>query len=177
MNRPRISIRAIMALVIFMALGSAALRSASPLWASAIFTLTLGVLATAVLGALFSRPSRPFWTRFALFGLGYLMLVFGPWFGDSVKPYLLSTKLIAMGSPEEFSVAGFLSGTVSSPPAKPVPMKVAFNRIHVNQISGLSTQGSPVDFERIGHSLFALLAALLGGVIARSFASGSRDAV
>jgi hypothetical protein len=37
----RISIRGLMVTVVFIAVGTAALRAASPLWASALFTLTL----------------------------------------------------------------------------------------------------------------------------------------
>src|SRR4051794_30069555 len=100
MKRLRISIRALMVLVLFLAVGAAALRSASSVWASFLFTLTIGVLATAILGALFAgRPRRPFWAGVALFGWGSMILAFAPWFHQEVKPHLLTSRLAALAGP------------------------------------------------------------------------------
>ena len=87
--RPRISIGGLMAAILLVALATSALRSASPLWASTIFTMTLGVLATAVLGACFAgRRRRPFSVGFALLGWGYMTLAFGPWFDQAASALL-----------------------------------------------------------------------------------------
>src|SRR6516225_9358652 len=58
------------------------LRSTGRLWISAAAVVTLGLLLTAVLGAIFSRgPERAFWTGFALFGWVCLILVDWDWIG------------------------------------------------------------------------------------------------
>src|SRR4051812_41413088 len=91
----RLSIRTLMAAVVLVAVGTASLRSASELWASLVLTLTLGVLATAIPGALFGgRPRRPFWTGVAVFGWGYPALAFGPWSSGHSRSGLATTALL-----------------------------------------------------------------------------------
>src|SRR5262249_876529 len=81
--------------VLFCGLAVAALRNASDLWASLVFLATLGLLATALVGILQRRArARAFWQGFALFGWGYLVVAFGPWFADSVAPKLPTSHLI-----------------------------------------------------------------------------------
>src|SRR4051812_29116963 len=82
MSRPRVSIAGLMGVVLFIGVGFAALKGASRLWASALFTLTLAVLLGASLGAVARRgPERMAWTGFAVFGWSYLILSFWllPW--------------------------------------------------------------------------------------------------
>jgi hypothetical protein len=92
MTRLRFTLAQLMAAVIFIGLGFAALRSASPLWASAVFTLTVAVLSAAILGAMARRGrARLTWAGFALFGWIYFGTTFGPWAdGNGVKapPYM-----------------------------------------------------------------------------------------
>jgi hypothetical protein len=106
-----------MGAVAVVAFACAALRSASDLWASTALTLAVSLLFVALLGVLFRRgESRAFWTGGALFGWGYLLLVFGPWFNTNVAPHLLSTKLLgfvfenAHSTPASVLVAGAGSG-------------------------------------------------------------------
>jgi hypothetical protein len=92
MTRLRFSLAQLMAAVIFIGLGFAALRSASRLGASAVFTLTVAVLSAAILGAM-ARRGRPrmTWAGFALFGWIYLGTIFGPWAdgnGVTAPPYV-----------------------------------------------------------------------------------------
>src|SRR5690349_14196326 len=77
-----------MAIVLLVGVGVAALRSASVLWSSAVFTLAVAVLSGAVLGAIARRGrSRMTWAGFALFGWIYLGTTFGPWAdGNGVTP-------------------------------------------------------------------------------------------
>src|SRR3954453_22282438 len=80
MTRLRFTLAQLMAAVIFIGLGFAALRSASRLGASAVFTLTVAVLSAAILGAMARRGrARMPWAGFALFGWVYLGTTFGPW--------------------------------------------------------------------------------------------------
>ncbi len=207
MTRPRVSIAGLMAVVLFCGIGIAAVRSASPLWAGVVVTATLGVMASAILGAIFRQGERrAFWVGFALFGWGYLTLAFGPWFATEVKPLLatsigidaLHARLHPMSS---WTTDLVISGTGGVPsnvwPAIAAPIQVQGN-VQVNGSGALMLPGSnlsstqpnglytwlitgapPVgpnqeEFRRIGHCLFALLAAVVGGIIAGRFASGSR---
>lgn len=73
------SIAGLMALVGFVALAFASLRSGSALWASATFTMTLGLLGASVLGAYSCRDAaRMAWMGFGVFGWSYLAFTFGP---------------------------------------------------------------------------------------------------
>ena len=92
MTRLRFTLAQLMATVIFIGLGFAAIRSASLLWASAVFTLTVVVLSAAILGAMARRGrARMTWAGFALFGWIYLGTTFGPWAtvnGVTAPPYV-----------------------------------------------------------------------------------------
>jgi hypothetical protein len=74
MIRYRSSLAGLMAVVIYVAISVAALKSASMLWASVLFTIVVVVLLTTTLSAFFSRS--PFLRGFIVFGWGYLALAF-----------------------------------------------------------------------------------------------------
>jgi hypothetical protein len=91
MTRYRFTLAQLMAIVLFIGFGFAALRLATVLWASAIFTLTVVILLVAVLGAMARQGrARMTWAGFALFGWVYLGTTFGPWaavHGVAAPPY------------------------------------------------------------------------------------------
>ena len=79
--RLRFSLTSLLIGVLAVAFACAAVRSASELWAGAAFTVCLSLLLFSVLAVLLLRDSiRSFWIGFSLFGLAYVLLVFGPWF-------------------------------------------------------------------------------------------------
>jgi hypothetical protein len=182
--RLRVSIRLLMAVVGLVAVVIAALRSASPLWASALFTLTLGILATAVLGALFAdRRRRPFWTGLAVFGWGYMALAFGPWLATEVRPHLTTSTILdllstAVQSPVAPTYTVTKTVTPPSTPIRALTFPGGSDGYSVTYTT-IRPPGRLVrpSFQRVGHSLFGLLAALLGGVIARAFARADRPEV
>jgi hypothetical protein len=72
------------AIVVTAAMAFAALRTASNLWFSALYTFTTVVLLLAVIAARYGhRSTRAFWFGFAVFGWGFLMLGSGAW----LNPY------------------------------------------------------------------------------------------
>jgi len=82
--------------VLVLAIAFGAFRSASQIWARAIFTMTLGILFFGILGAAFRKgEARVWWAGFALSGWAYLVLAFGPWSNDHVRPHLSTTDLFA----------------------------------------------------------------------------------
>jgi hypothetical protein len=193
MKRPRFSIAALMVAIVILSLGLAALRYPNKLWESFYYSIPLAVLVFALLGVLFHRGlSRAFWGGFALSGWFYMLLNFGPWFADSFSPYLFTTACLDLiyphvAAPEQAAMAvegarlpnmfglagafgggGFGGGVVANDPWK-------FWTEIDNAASGFNVANNfQVDrsrpFQMIGHALFALLFAYLGGIAARRFA-------
>ena len=106
MKRLRVSILGLIAIVVVLAMAFAALRTASNLWFSALYTFTTVVLLLAVIAARFGhRSTRAFWFGFAVFGWGFLVLGSGAWLnpygsdseegiGRNINPELLTSDLI-----------------------------------------------------------------------------------
>jgi hypothetical protein len=74
MNRFRVTIKSLMALVLFAGLGVAALRDPST-WVGAVLGCLIGLLLTGCVGAIYrTGRERAFWLGIVLFGVGYLLL-------------------------------------------------------------------------------------------------------
>jgi hypothetical protein len=92
MRRIRFTIGRLLVLVVGLAVAFAALRGATEIWDSGVFTATLGLLTASVLWAIHrSDRKRAFWLGFALFGWSYLIASLLP----PVGPRLLTTKALA----------------------------------------------------------------------------------
>ena len=103
MSRPRFSLRWLLGSVSFLAIGCGLLIYARPVTACLTFAATLLVLFAAIpLSVYRSGERRAFWFGFALFGLGYLGLVCGPWQAPDVhiqigvRERLPTTKLLEL---------------------------------------------------------------------------------
>jgi hypothetical protein len=183
--RVRFSIAGLMAAVLLLALGFAGLRAATALWASALFTLTVTVLAAAVLGAAVGRGRpRVACLGFAVFCGTYLLTTFALWPGTngvSVPPILTkalldyaqppaSTPAVMTLDPgpqgemmkaEALMVptlpAGASSGTV---PTMMAPFTPYTGRV-VNMLH----------YRRIGHLIAAIGFGLLGALLGNLFAA------
>ncbi len=196
--RPRISIAALMWIILILCVGMAALRypnklweSLSPnkLWASFLISMTSGILTIAALGAWFHRGSpRAFWAGFASSGWLFLLANFGPWFESEVSPYIFTTAVLDLvypyvAPPERTAVVIENKPVIGQ--AGGFGGRVAFDSdeawAHWTFMSNSNTQDGMAamnnfsfprskPFRMIGHSLFALIFAHLGGVIARRFA-------
>ena len=82
--RPRFSIAALMGFVFVFGVGLAAFRYPSKLWASFLFSIALGAMVVASLGAVFHRGlPQKFWAGYAICGWLYLLMNFGPWFASA----------------------------------------------------------------------------------------------
>jgi hypothetical protein len=92
MRRIRFHLGTLVLLVLVVGVAFAALRESSPIWESAVFTLTVGVLLFSTLLAIHrTRRRRAFWLGFALFGASYLLLSLVP----SIERRLITTKALA----------------------------------------------------------------------------------
>jgi hypothetical protein len=81
--RPRFSIRALLGLILFVAVAIAALRGATAIWASVTILAALGAVCTATVGAALIRGAgRAAWLGFAVFGWAYFLLCLSPWGGE-----------------------------------------------------------------------------------------------
>jgi hypothetical protein len=193
MSRPRFSIAGLMIVVLFCAAGAAALRS-SGLWAAVLFSLTLAMLGVAILGVAYRRGTRrAFWAGFALFGGGYLLACFGPWFATEVRPHLATTPLLGylrsrIGPPEVrpgwlTQVQGLELGIYDPGWANVAAgdglvfsgrggvfrvASPATSQAGVRWVSLLGAGGAE-HFDRIGHCLLAMLLGAAGGLVARRF--------
>jgi hypothetical protein len=96
MQRPRVSVFGLMALVLFLSIGIGALRLASAAWAGAMTLATPCALVWAILGVAYRRQGkRAFWLGFALFGWGYMILASGSWWRPTDdQPKLVTTMLL-----------------------------------------------------------------------------------
>jgi hypothetical protein len=174
-----------MAVVLLIGVGLAALHSASVLWSSAVFTLTVAVLSAAVLGAMARRGrTRMTWAGFALFGWVYLGTTFGPWAdvnGVKAPPYvtrwgldywdskLWSVHRVDTGPSGEvlfsrfptWGIGGGMIGGVTSVGGGPRPPAAV----------PLGLTPDAFQFRRIGHCLAAILFGLVGAFLGRLIAA------
>jgi hypothetical protein len=193
MRRPRISIARLMGVVSVIAVGAAALKVADEVWAGVMLALTIGLLGVAVLGALYGREARrAFWIGALLFGAAYLV----PSLVEATREKLPTTRLLTyahsklapsrnelaldnvsyalQGSGQvngqvvlDFTTSPGQSGTVATTNGPTNSgMKFLF--------TVLSTGTTPEHFLTVGHCLLALVAGLIGGLIARAFYNGER---
>jgi hypothetical protein len=188
---PRFTIAGLMLAVLAVAVGFAALRNATPAWAGAMLLLTLGLLGLAVLGVVYRRGARrAWWLGFALFGGGYVLLTFAPWADEHVRPTLPTAMLIDAlherlhprePTVTDAAVLAYLEAVRSAPTSVVVPGGTTPGGTTASAISFLSAgtgaSATPEPFRRVGHCLWALLAACVGGAAGRLFyaTGGSPD--
>lgn len=169
MYRPRFSLRLLLALFLFVAVGCAALLRSTPIIASAVCGTSLLLrLAAIPLCAYRIGSRRAFWFGFALFGLSYYTIVCGPWQSPGadlqvvrLRGRLPTTKLLVWahsklptkpvappngGGAGMFQIGGGLGGTIT-------PMQVPITEWD--------------DFAVVGQALWSIVIALLGATFTR----------
>jgi hypothetical protein len=175
-SRIRFSIASLLGLVVFVAIAAAAVRAASDLWDSSLFSATLGVLLTAVLLAVHrTERKRAYWLGFALAGSTYLGASLIP----SIGSRLITTRCLTYisswrtsqspGWVYDINVSGPMTSAekaASRRSAVKLYRIVDPQRTYVQALIGLSV-GSTENFLGISHSLIALSLAFLGGHVSR----------
>lgn len=147
---PRFTIPGLMVVVLVASLAFAALRTASATWAGGLYLFTHAVLLLALVAAVCRGPSeRAWWLGFALFGLVYFRGVSssGYW-----SPTLPTSALLHAMRP---------SGV------KPPP--------NVEGESNGLFYGKVEYFWVVGHCLWSLVSATIGGLVAHSLFSAPVD--
>lgn len=185
----RVSISRSLAFVALAGLAFAAIKVATPAWSGALYSLTFFSLIASLLGIGFGRGARRvYWTGFAALGWGYMALNYLPLHNRYFGPLLLSPNLFdelydRIHIPEDLKNAKGMAATGNilseSVPAGSGGMGMMGGGFRMMGGGGGGTPATPpvklVDpqvFLRIGVALEALLWALLGGWVARYFASG-----
>ncbi len=148
MRMPRTSIAGLMGAVLVASLGLTGMRTGSAIWAGTTFLVTCAVLSLAVVGAVCrTGAGRAWWLGFAVFGWGYLVLVFRGW--NSAANWNLPTV----------PLLGWLI------PKPPLPGGMGGGM--GGGFGGGFGFSNPVDaYSQAGHCLIALLVATLGGLLA-----------
>jgi hypothetical protein len=141
MSRLRFTLAQLMAVVIVIGFGFAALRNANEIWASATHTLAFLSISIAALGALARKgTARMVWAGFGVFGWARLLV------GPLPNP--------------DFTLFG----------AMPSPVLLT-DRVFDYLVGYLSTPGGPHNYPaQVCHSLEIILFGLLGTVLGRLMA-------
>jgi hypothetical protein len=203
----------------FAAFACAAVLNANSLWAGITFNVAICATFLAAAGTICRRgEARGFSLCFLVFGGGYLVLSFGPWFSTEVRPYLLTSHLVsslydkvrrieprvASGVTVYLAHSGrvFVDNEDVAPEEIPQQLRgTAPNDLYVyeddpagitdpdylrarhafwDSLRGRYTSANTADaasvsvpkrtqFDRVCHSLWALVFAVIGGLIARWF--------
>jgi hypothetical protein len=184
----RVSIRTLMVVIVGAAIGLAGLRNANEIWAGAMLLVALAASGVAVLGAINLRGTeRAWWQGFALFPGGYLVLALVPWITPELGTTLLFNSLrkvmFASADPSlsvsktesllfekqrlEYSLSQ-IKQVVRNFNTDPAALRIASALQTIDgQLAASKNYGPRSEhFERVGHSLFALLAGLMGGTVA-----------
>ncbi len=182
----RFSIRTLMALIAGCAVGVAALRNADELWARVMMMVTLGLLCVAGLWAILLRGrERACWLGFAVLGCAYLSASLSPLRSRLSTTHLLEYvhARVVSSSIATFEVSRvdqgsilfrveMIDGTASSRTVS----NTVYNSTRDQDIiatmepanhwrAALPGAANHDQFQRIGHSLFALLTGLVGGTV------------
>jgi hypothetical protein len=173
--RLNFSLRALLGFVAVAAIGCGGLMYPSRASASLAWTLTLIALFVAVLGAVGRKGSkRAFWLGFAIAGWGYFWCahwvdeertLMGLWELQTHGP-LLTTKFLRWLLETTHPLpprpgGGFFSLAVEIP-------HVALAQ-DLGQLGPVHSEGFTTNFMRVGHCLWTLLFAVLGGCLTRWF--------
>jgi hypothetical protein len=205
MQRFRFHIGTLVILVLLIGVGLTALRESSEIWDSGIFTLTIGVLLISALLAIHrTQNKRAFWLGFALFGSAYLTLSVIPslesrlittkglaFLGFKMPVPNLNGSGLAFGDFDDDGILHLLVANDAGPNElylsngngmfQDITNTVGFrsqgNRVFLKGLAGAWISGSTENFVSIGHSLIAIVAAIVGGNISRHLYRTGRQAI
>jgi hypothetical protein len=181
MRRFRFSISGMMVVIVLLCVAGAALRYPTPFWANIWFSLTLATLVLAVPAAVYRRgEQRAFWVGFATCGWVYFILTLVPWFQTEVGTQLATTTLLDVLAPRivqtDYLLQSYWNGF--NPQYAPAEL-TAWQAWNVPEflpekpwrMVGYATLHCPGLFLRIGHAVFCVVIAFLGGEAVRYLAS------
>jgi len=176
----RFSLKWMLGAVALVGFGCVALYNANEAWAMAAHALTIVVLLVAILGSIYLRP-RAFYLGMCIFGWGYLILTYVPPMRDSARPLAATDALLdVIHRRMQYDIV------VDNPFANPDDPFGGYALTFGNPPGTVATPNEiPVDafvfqmpiekhFQTVGHSLFALVFAIIGGVVGQCFSRGAK---
>jgi hypothetical protein len=194
MKRIRFNIASLLGVILVLGVGFAGLRESNDTWDSSIFSITLCFLLISIpLAVDRTDKRRAFWMGFALFGSAYLGFSLSP----PIESRLITTRAltfldskVAPSIPTRLTYNG-LTDTLVVNNSQPIPLNVTkrtgidpdVNFVGVSipnilvKLPPSGSSGTAENFVRIGHSLLALISALLGGLISRRLYAKNREPV
>jgi hypothetical protein len=178
------TIRGALAIILLFALGLGALKNADTLWAASVLLATLAVIGVAVIGAL-TRTGRPrfWWTGFAVFAGGYLVVTFVPVISMGFGPRLITTKALEFIQ-SQLTMASALPQVLWQQHARALATQQQLESegkgpgdpgydAATGMLRSLQNQlpraGNHVEFIRIGQCFIALMSGIVGGLIGLRF--------
>jgi hypothetical protein len=178
MRRYSFSIRGLMSIIAIIGLALVSVRTPSRIWANAWFSLALGGVTLAIPAAVASHDERrAFWIGFAVCGGVYFLFSLAPGVDQKTSYQLLTTTILDLAAPLLIDNAYLLNSynlavNPQLPPSMPTPWQVwnlpDFQTVeNKHWMIGYVNLHSPFLFLRIGHAVFCLLLACVGGEIAR----------
>lgn len=175
-NRFRFSLLTLFGLITLFALGLASLMNASPLLASAWFTLVvIFLMASTLVATVHQGNGRVFWVGCTVAGWIYFLVTFSPLIGIHVPPPLLTSQCLlwldeSLGDDETPDQRSLLYMTSSGWPAP------RDNWIRIWDVNaGRPQELREINFQQIGHGILTLLVAFVGGLSARYLRSRKRE--
>ena len=158
MVRFRISLAGMILGVFYAGLVFAALRSGSDAWTRAIYTFTAASLLFAAVAA---RHRGVFWHGFAVAGVAYFVIGFGPWVagppgseGRGLNRNLSTAALVDA-----------VADAMTPPEAPPAGHNSGYY---------LMREGQKANLRGIAHSALTVIIAAGGGALSRALAAGAR---
>jgi hypothetical protein len=180
MRRFRFSIGSMMVLIVVLGVAFAALHFPTPIWANVWFSLALAAVTFAILAAVYSRgEQRAFWVGFATCGWVYFVASMGPWFQAETGFQLVTTTILDLMAPTLVQKDYLLRKYIGqfNPPSAPIPPTPwqiwNLPDFSIGRVwrTGYVTLQSPPLYFRVGHGVFSVVIALLGGEAVRSLAA------
>jgi hypothetical protein len=181
MHRFRFSIGGLMVLIVVMGVGFAALHFPTPLWGNVWFSFPLAALTLAIPAAIYSQGERrAFWVGFATCGWVYFVVSMAPWFQAETGCQLVTTTILDLLGPyfvrEDYLLRTYIRQfNPPSAPISPTPWQVwnfpDFSGGTKSWRYGWHTVQSPPTYFRVGHGVFSLVIAFLGGEAVRYLAT------
>jgi hypothetical protein len=163
---PRISIAALLAIVLAVGAAFAALRTPCGLTLNLVFTLLSATLAWATLAAIVGRGRRQaFWVGFAIFGWPFLLAAYGQF---EVRLLTYGSQL-AEGYLPASRLLGELYPVFHPEPSDPNQSIDVWNPGYHRPVTLAATYFYDLNrhyFIEIGHALAGLIVAMVGGYIA-----------
>jgi hypothetical protein len=140
MNRFHVTIRSLMALVLFVGVGFAALRDPSMWWVGAVLACLIGLLLTACVGAIYrTGRERAFWLGIVVFGGGYLLLAQVLSSDGTGNPVAFINRVLDTAAHNAWLNPAQINGTING------------------------------DYSAVGNKLVMILVAMIGSVVAVAF--------